>query len=223
MAGDDMAKMMQIMLLATGQTLIMVFFSSLFSVILGLPLGVLLYTTDETTGLYVHKILNKILQAFVNVVRSIPFIILVILIFPFTRLVVGSAIGTTASIVPLTLAAAPFLARVIETALKDISPDIILCAKSMGSTNMQIIYKVLLPEALPAIVDGITLAVINLIAYSAMAGVVGGGGLGDVAVRYGYHRYQVEYMLFSVAVILLLVAVVQFIGTKISNTLIAKR
>ena len=202
---------------ATWQTFVMVIFSTIFSMILGFPLGVLLCTTDPSTGLRPRKVLNQILSIIINILRAIPFVILVILLFPFTRIVVHTAIGTKASIVPLTIAAAPFGARVIESSLKEVEPGVIQAARSMGSTNKQIIFKVLIPEALPSIISGVTLTIINLIGYSAMAGTVGGGGLGDVAIRYGYQRYRVEYMLGSVAIILILVEVIQVIGTKLTN------
>ena len=202
---------------ATWQTFVMVIFSTIFSMILGFPLGVLLCTTDPSTGFRPRKVLNQILSIIINILRAIPFVILVILLFPFTRIVVHTAIGTKASIVPLTIAAAPFVARVIESSLKEVEPGVIQAARSMGSTNKQIIFKVLIPEALPSIISGVTLTIINLIGYSAMAGTVGGGGLGDVAIRYGYQRYRVEYMLGSVAIILILVEVIQVIGTKLTN------
>lgn len=208
---------------ATWQTVVMVLFSTIFSLILGLPLGILLCTSDPASGLRPRKITNQILSIVINILRAIPFVILVILLFPVTRAIVHTAIGTKASIVPLTIAAAPFVARVIESSLKEVDPGVIQAAKSMGSTNKQIIFKVLLPEALPSIVNGITLTIINLIGYSAMAGTVGGGGLGDVAIRYGYQRYRVEYMLGSVAIILLMVEIIQLIGTHLANKMQAQR
>lgn len=208
---------------ATWQTFVMVLFSTLFSLIIGFPLGVYLCTSDPANGLHPQKVVNQVLSIIINILRAIPFVILVILLFPFTRLVVRTAIGTKASIVPLTIAAAPFVARVIESSLKEVDPGVIQAARAMGSTNFQIIFKVLIPEAMPAIVNGITLTVINLIGYSAMAGTVGGGGLGDVAIRYGYQRYRVEYMLGSVAIILILVEIIQVVGTHISNKMQAKR
>jgi D-methionine transport system permease protein len=146
-----------------------------------------------------------------------------ILLFPFTRWVVGTSIGTVATVVPLSIAAAPFVARIIESALKEIGQDVIQAARSMGSTNWQIIYKVLIPEALPSLVSGITLTIINLIGYSAMAGAIGGGGLGDLAIRYGYQRFRPDVMLASVVVILILVESIQLIGSKTSATFLAKR
>ena len=208
---------------ATLQTLSMVFFSTVFSLILGLPLGILLCVTDPVTGIMPKPVLNQILTRIVNVLRSFPFIILMILLFPLSRIIVGTSIGTMATIVPLSIAAAPFVARVIESALKEVDPGVVQAARAMGSTNFQIIMKVLLPEAMPSRVSGITLTIINLIGYSAMAGAIGGGGLGDLAIRYGYQRFRTDIMVVSVVVILVLVEVIQVIGTKISSRLIAKR
>lgn len=219
----ELLKYLTVIGTATWQTFVMVFFSTIFSLILGIPLGIILCTSDPASGLRPRKLLNQILSIVINILRAIPFVILVILLFPFTRAIVHTAIGTKASIVPLTIAAAPFVARVIESSLKEVEPGVIQAARSMGSTDFQIIKKVLLPEALPSIVNGITLTIINLIGYSAMAGTVGGGGLGDVAIRYGYQRYRLEYMIGSVVIILVLVEVVQVLGTRISNKMQAKR
>ena len=208
---------------ATVQTLLMVLFSTIFSVLLGLPLGVLLFTTDPISGISPHPVLNQVLSRIVNVLRSFPFIILMILLFPLSRFLLHTSIGTKATIVPLSIAAAPFVARVIETALKEVDPGVIQAAKAIGSTNWQIIYKVLLPEALPALVDGITLTVINLIGYSAMAGAIGGGGLDDLAIRYGYQRFRTDIMFVAVVVILVLVEVIQAVGTKISARMMKRR
>ncbi|MBQ4554694.1 MAG: ABC transporter permease [Spirochaetaceae bacterium] len=208
---------------ATLETLAMVGFSTVFSLILGLPLGILLCVTDGETGIMKKPVLNQVLTRIVNVLRSFPFMILMILLFPLSRKIVGTSIGTTATIVPLSIAAAPFVARIIETALKEVDPGVVQAARAMGSTNMQIIWKVLLPEAMPSLVSGITLTIINLIGYSAMAGAIGGGGLGDLAIRYGYQRFRTDIMAVSVIVILVLVEVIQVIGTKISSKLLAKR
>ena len=208
---------------ATLQTLAMVFSSTLFSMILGFPLGILLCVTDPVSGIMPKPVLNQVLSRIVNILRSFPFIILMILLFPLSRIIVGTSIGTTATIVPLSIAAAPFVARIIETSLKEVDPGVIQAAKAMGSTNMQIIVKVLVPEAMPSLVSGITLTIINLIGYSAMAGAIGGGGLGDLAIRYGYQRFRTDIMIAAVVVILVLVEVIQFIGTKISSGLLAKR
>ena len=208
---------------ATAQTLSMVLFSTLFSLILGLPLGILLCITDVQTGITPRPVLNQVLTRIVNALRSFPFIILMILLFPLSRIIVGTSIGTTATIVPLSIAAAPFVARIIETALKEVDPGVVQAARTMGSTNTQIILKVLLPEAMPSLAAGITLTIINLIGYSAMAGAIGGGGLGDLAIRYGYQRFRTDVMIASVVVILLLVEAVQIIGTRWSARLLAKR
>ena len=220
---SELIKYLSVIGTATWQTLVMVLFSTIFSLVLGFPLGIILCTSDPSSGLKPRKALNQVLSIIINILRAIPFVILVILLFPFTRVIVHTAIGTKASIVPLTIAAAPFVARVIESSLKEVEPGVIQAARSMGSTNKQIIFKVLIPEAMPSIISGITLTIINLIGYSAMAGTVGGGGLGDVAVRYGFHRYRVEYMFGSVAIILIMVEIIQVIGTKLSNKLQAQR
>ena len=217
-----MSQLIEMVAEATGQTLIMVFFSMIFSLILGFPLGVLLCIT-KPNGLIPKKVLYEVLSKIVNVLRAFPFIILIIVLFPLTRIIVGTSIGTVATIVPLSIAASPFVARVIETALNEVSPDLIQAAKAMGSTNWQIIVKVLIPEALPTLVDGMTLTIINLIGYSAMAGIVGGGGLGDLANRYGYQRFRTDVLIASVIVILILVELIQFVGTKLSHKISSGR
>ena len=208
---------------STLQTLAMVFVSTVFSVILGLPLGILLCVTDTASGIMPKPVLYQVLTRIVNALRSFPFMILMILLFPLSRFIVGSSIGTVATMVPLSIAAAPFVARIIETSLKEVDLGVVQAARAMGSTNFQIIVKVLLPEALPSLVSGITLTIINLIGYSAMAGVIGGGGLGDLAIRYGYQRNQPLVMIPAVIIILILVEVIQLIGSKISNNLLARR
>ncbi|MDD3823358.1 MAG: methionine ABC transporter permease [Sphaerochaetaceae bacterium] len=210
---------------ATVETLAMVFASTFFSLILGLPLGILLCVTgpEAQGGIIPRPILNNVLGRVVNVLRSFPFIILMILLFPLSRIIVGTSIGTMATIVPLSIAAAPFVARIIESAVKEVDPGVIQAARAMGSTTMQIILKVLIPEAMPALVSGITLTIINLIGYSAMAGAIGGGGLGDLAIRYGYQRFRPDVMFVSVVVILVLVELVQVVGNKISARMMARR
>ena len=208
---------------ATLQTLFMVFFSAVFSVILGLPLGVLMCVTDSVCNIMPMPVLNKVLNRIVDVLRSFPFLILMIILFPLSRLIIGTTIGTQATIVPLSIAAAPFVARIIETSLKGLDSGVIQAAKSMGSTNWQIITKVMLPECLPSLVDGFTLTVINLIGYSAMAGTVGGGGLGDLAIRYGYQRFRVDILFVSVVVILILVALIQMTGNMVPKALLKRR
>ncbi len=210
---------------STLQTLGMVFFSTLFSVILGLPVGILLCVTSPVSqgGLKPRPVLNVVLGKIVNVLRSFPFIILIILLFPLSRIVMGTAIGTKAAIVPLSIAAAPFVARIVETSLKEVDPGVIQAAKSMGSTDSQIVFKVFLPEALPSLVSGLTLTIINLIGYSAMAGAIGGGGLGDLAIRYGFQRFRPDVMAIAVIVILVLVELIQFAGNRISGRMMKKR
>ena len=216
-------KIMNLVGTASLQTLEMVLFSTVFSIVLGLPLGILLCVTDPVTGIKPKPILYQVLTRIVNALRSFPFLILMIVLFPLSRFVVGTAIGTKATIVPLSIAAAPFVARVMESALKEVDPGVIQAARSMGSSTMQIILKVLLPEALPSIVDGVTLTIINLIGYSAMAGAIGGGGLGDLAIRYGYQRFRPAIMAICVVIILVMVEIIQLIGTKISHKIISKR
>lgn len=210
---------------STLQTIEMVFWSTIFSLLMGLPLGVLLHVTDKEDqgGIVPKPLLNEVLSRIVNILRSFPFLILMIVLMPVARFILGTTIGTRAAVVSLSIAAAPFVARVIETSLKEVDPGVIQAAKAMGSTNWQIIVKVMLPEALPSLVSGVTLTVINLIGYSAMAGTIGGGGLGDLAIRYGYQRFRSDVMLAAVIVTIVLVEAVQFVGNKISSRLLAKR
>lgn len=220
-----MSRMFDIVFSSTIETLEMVLFSTVFSVIIGLPLGIILQITDteEHGGLRPIPVVNSILSRLVNILRSFPFIILIILLMPLSRIILGTAIGTEATIVPLSIAAAPFVARIVESALKEIDPGVIQAARAMGSTDFQIIKKVMIPEAMPSLVSGVTLTIINLIGYSAMAGALGGGGLGDLAIRYGYQRFNPSYMVAAVVVILVMVELIQVIGNRISNHLIAKR
>ena len=210
---------------STLQTIQMVFWSTVFSLIMGLPLGVLLHVTDKEDqgGIIPRPVLNEVLSRVVNVLRSFPFLILMILLMPVARFILGTTIGTKAAVVALSIAAAPFVARIIETSLKEVDPGVVQAAKAMGSTNWQIIVKVMLPEALPSLVSGVTLTIINLIGYSAMAGTIGGGGLGDLAIRYGYQRFRSDVMFAAVVVTIILVELVQFVGNRISSRLIAKR
>lgn len=200
------------------QTLYMVFFSTIFSILLGFPLGILLVVTEKD-GIWEKELLNKVLNSIINLLRSFPFLILMILLFPLSKLLIGRTIGTTATIVPLSIAAAPFVARVMESSLKEVDKGVIEFSLSMGATTRQIITKVLLPEALPSIIMGITLTIINLIGYSAMAGSIGGGGLGDLAIRFGLYRFQTDVMIVSVIVIVLLVQTVQIIGNTLARRL----
>lgn len=203
---------------ATWQTIYMVVVSGLIGTALGLPLGVFL-ATSKRGELLSAPALNRGLGLVVNALRSVPFIILVVAIIPFTRLIAGTSIGTTAAIVPLTLAAAPFIARIVETAIREVEGGLIEAARAMGATPGQIISKVLLPEALPGIVLGLTLAIVSLIGYSAMVGAVGGEGLGDLGIRYGYQRFMPDVMLAVVVILIVLVQGVQSLGEWIARRL----
>jgi len=206
------------MILATRQTLYMVGVSALLATGFGLPLGVFL-ATSRTGEIFTSPIVNRLVGAVVNATRSTPFIILVVAIIPFTRLVVGTSIGTSAAIVPLTLAASPFIARIVESAIREVDPGLIEAAQAMGATPLQIVRKVLIPEARPSIVLGLTLSVVSLISYSAMVGAVGGGGLGDFGIRYGYQRFMPDVMLAVVVVLIGLVQFVQSTGDAIAHRL----
>ncbi|MFC0359491.1 MULTISPECIES: methionine ABC transporter permease [Kytococcus] len=195
----------------TWDTLYMVGLSSAIALLLGIPLGVLLVATAPG-GLFPHRALNSVVGAVVNAGRSIPFIILLVLIAPLTKSLAGTTIGPTAAAVPLTLGAIPFLARLVETSLREVDPGKVEAATAMGATRGQVIRSVLLPEALPGLIAGLTVTVVALIGYSAMAGAVGGGGLGDLAIRYGYQRFDMTVTLACVAVLMALVVLVQFLG-----------
>lgn len=200
---------------ATLQTLYMVAVSTVLGTLFGLPLGVFL-ATSQRGELLSSPTLNKVLGLIVNAARSVPFIILVVAIIPFTRAIAGTSIGTTAAIVPLTIAAVPFIARLVENAIREVDAGLIEAARAMGATPYQIIRKVLVPEALPGITLGLTLAVVSLIGYSAMVGAVGGEGLGDLGIRYGYQRFMPEVMLAVVVILIVMVQLVQSIGEWIA-------
>ena len=205
------------------ETLYMTFTSVILAYMIGLPLGVLIVITYPN-GLWPNKIINTILGGVVNAVRSIPFLILIILLIPLSRLIIGTAIGSTAAIVPLVIAAAPFIARLVETALNELDPGMIDAAKSMGATNYQIISKVMIPESIPSLIRGFSITTIMLISFSAMAGAVGAGGLGRIAIRYGYQRFQTDIMVITIIVIIIIVALVQFLfntlATKIDKRVV---
>jgi D-methionine transport system permease protein len=203
---------------ATGETLYMTGVSTLFTLLIGLPLGVLLVVTDRG-GLAPSPVLNIGLGALINIGRSLPFIILLVAIVPLTRLIVGTTIGATAAIVPLTVAAIPFFARVCETALREVDHGLVEAAQAMGCADNTIITKVLIPEALPSLVLGLTITIISLLGYSAMAGAIGGGGLGDLAIRYGYQRFETSVMIATVVLLVVLVQLMQLIGNGIARGL----
>jgi D-methionine transport system permease protein len=193
------------------ETLLMVGISGVAGSLIGIPLGVLLRLTDQG-GVLQNTGLNRVLGGIVNAVRSTPFIILLVAIIPFTRLITGSSIGTFAAIVPLTIAAAPFIARLVETSLREVDHGLVEAAQAMGASTSQIVFKVLLPEALPGIVAGFTITLVSLTGYSAMAGAIGGGGLGDLGIRYGYQRFLPEIMLAVVLVLIVFVQALQSLG-----------
>ncbi|HEX2914825.1 MAG TPA: methionine ABC transporter permease [Chloroflexia bacterium] len=217
----DWSTLLPALLDATKETFYMVGVSALFTALIGLPLGVLLVTT-EPGGLLAAPWLNRVLGAIVNVGRSLPFIILLVAITPLTRLIAGTSIGSTAAIVPLTLAAIPFFARVAETSLREVDRGLVEAGNSMGFTNRQIITKVLIPEAMPSLVLGLTITVISLLSYSAVAGAVGSGGLGDLAIRYGYQRFDTGVMSITVILLIVLVEVIQLIGNYLARRISKK-
>ena len=212
------ADMIPLLTKALGETVYMVVVSMIIATIIGVPLGVLLHTTSK--GQILESLaVNRIVGAIVNAVRSIPFIILLVAIIPFTRLLVGSAIGTTAAMVPLVIAAIPFIGRQVETSLKEVPFGLVEAAQSMGAPPAQIIWKVLLPDSMSSIVAQLPAVIISLVGESAMAGAVGGGGLGDLAIRYGYQRFRPEIMLATVIILIVLVQLVQFVGNTLAKRL----
>ena len=198
-------------LTSTLETLYMVFFSTIFSMIIGFPIGILLVITKEG-NIAPKPILNKFLEIIINTLRSFPFIILMICVFPLSRFIVGTTIGVSAAIVPLSISAAPFVARIVEGALNEIDKGLIEASSSMGASNSTIIFKVMIPETLPHLIHGITVTIISLVGYSAMAGTIGAGGLGDLAIRFGYQRFKTDIMIYSVVVIIILVQLIQSLG-----------
>jgi D-methionine transport system permease protein len=215
MTWDEMAPLLVESTLQTAQ---MVLWSTLFTVLIGLPLGVALVITDKG-GLFPSPALNRVLGLIVNIGRSLPFIVLMIAVIPLTRLIVGTTIGTIASVVPLTLGAAPFFARLVETALREVGRDKVQAAQAMGASRTTIVNRVLLPEAMAGLVAGLTVTVVALISYSAMAGTIGGGGLGDVAIRYGYQRFETTLMVVTVVVLIAIVQLVQTAGDVVARRL----
>lgn len=198
------------------ETLYMTLVASLLSYVLGLPLGVLLVVTDKN-GLVPRPTLNKVLNVVVNLLRSIPFLILMIAVTPLSRALLGTTLGSTATIVPLVIGAAPFIGRVVESSLREVSPGVVEAAVSMGASPWQIITKVLLPEALPSLIVGAALSVTTILGYSALAGMLGGGGLGALAINYGYYRYMLDYMYVPLIVLVIVVQVFQLVGDVIAR------
>ena len=212
------ADMIPLLSKALGETVYMVAISMVIASVIGVPLGVLLHTTGKGQILAAPAF-NRVLGSIVNAIRSIPFIILMVAIIPLTRAIVGSAIGTTAAMVPLVIASIPFIGRQVETSLKEVPYGLIEAAQSMGATPFQIIWKVLLPESLASITAQLTTVIISLVGESAMAGAIGGGGLGDLAIRYGYQRFRPEVMIATVVILIVLVQLVQFIGNTLARKL----
>ena len=211
-------EMLRLIASATGETLMMVAIAAAIGTLFGLPLGVFLATSGKGE-LFAAPWANRVLGVIVNATRSTPFIILVVAIIPFTRLIAGTSIGTNAAIVPLTVAATPFIARLIEGAIREVDQGLIEAARAFGASPLQIVLKVLIPEALPTIVLGLTLALVSLIGFSAMVGAVGGGGLGDLGIRYGYQRFMPEMVLAVVVVLIVLVQAIQSLGDRLSRQL----
>ncbi|ACQ54271.1 ABC transporter permease [Clostridium botulinum] len=196
---------------ALKETLYMVSISTILSILLGFIPSIILIITDEK-GLKPNKVIYKSLDFVVNLLRSFPFIILMVAILPFTKAIVGKTIGTAAAIVPLTIAAVPFATRVLESAMKEVDEGVIEAAKSLGASDIQIIFKVIIKESMPSMIVAITLTIISIVAYSAMAGAIGGGGLGDVAIKYGYYRFKTDIMIYTVVILIILVQVIQSLG-----------
>ena len=210
------AAVIKMIVLGLGETLYMTLLSTALAYLLGLPLGIILVVTEKD-GIRPQRFLNRILNFIINVIRSVPFLILLVAVIPITRFIVGKIIGSSATVVPLVIAAAPFIARLVESSLKEVDKGVIEAAQSMGASPLQIITKVMLPEALPSLIVGAAIAVTTILSYSAMAGFVGGGGLGTIAINYGYYRYQNDVMFATVALLVIVVQVLQEIGTWIAN------
>ena len=202
--------------LAIWETVYVTVLSTFFAIVIGLPLGVLLVAGDEGHILHIHKGVLHVLNVIINLLRSVPFLILMILVFPLTRAIVGTVVGTPASIVPLVIAAFPFVARLVEGSLREVNPNIIETAQSMGASPMQIICKVMLPESVPSLISNATIAITTVLGYSAMSGIIGGGGLGKIAINYGYYRYQYIIMAFAVVFLIVLVQIFQSLGTHLA-------
>jgi D-methionine transport system permease protein len=202
---------------ALWETFYVTVLATLFAVIIGLPLGILLVAGEEKGVLPLPKPVMSVLNVVINLLRSIPFLILMILVFPLTRLIVGTTVGTTASIVPLVIAAFPFVARLVESSLREVNPNIIEAAQSMGASPFQIITKVMIPESVPSLISNTTIAITTILGYTAMSGIIGGGGLGKIAINYGYYRYKYLVMLIAVIILIVLVQIFQSIGTKLAK------
>ena len=203
-------------LTAIWETVYVTLLATAFSILIGLPLGVLLVVGEKDGVLPLPKWLLQILNVIINLLRSVPFLILMILVFPLTRLVVGTVVGTTASIVPLVIAAFPFVARLAESSLREVSPNTIEMAQSLGTSPLQIITRVMIPESIPSLISNATIAITTILGYSAMSGIIGGGGLGKIAINYGYYRYKYLIMIAAVVLLIILVQIFQSVGNKLA-------
>lgn len=203
-------------LTAIWETVYVTLLATAFSILIGLPLGVLLVVGEKDGVLPLPKQLLQALNIVINLLRSIPFLILMILVFPLTRWIVGTVVGTTASIVPLVIAAFPFVARLAESSLREVSPNTIEMAQSMGASPLQVIVKVMIPESIPSLIANATIAITTILGYSAMSGIIGGGGLGKIAINYGYYRYKYLIMIAAVVLLIVLVQIFQSVGTKLA-------
>ena len=201
---------------AIWETVYVTILATAFAIVLGLPLDVLLIAGEKGGVLPLPRAVMNVLNVFINLLRSVPFLILMILVFPLTRLIVGTTVGTTASIVPLVIAAFPFVARLVEGSLREVNPNLIEAAQSMGASPFQIIVKVMIPESVPSLISNATIAITTILGYSAMSGIIGGGGLGKIAINYGYYRYKYLVMVIAVILLILLVQVFQSVGTRLA-------
>lgn len=206
-------------LYATWETLYVTVVATFFAVLIGLPIGILLATGDKNGVLHIPKWLLKVLDVIINILRSVPFLILMMLAIPLTRALVGTSVGTPASIVPLVVASFPFVARLVESSLKEVDKNVIEAVQSMGASPLQIIFRVMIPESMPSLINNLTVAMTTILGYSAMGGAMGGGGLGNIAIMQGYYRYQYPVMLLAVVVLVVIVQIIQSVGGRIAMCL----
>jgi D-methionine transport system permease protein len=215
-------ELIDMLLKGTGETLYMVAFTTIFALILGLPIGILLVVTDKGGILPLLKV-NKVVGTIINIIRSLPEMILIIVLLPLARIIVGTTLGTNAAIVSLSIGSAPFIARIIENCLKEVQHGKIEAAEALGASSFEIIFKVLIPEALPSLIRGVTISIITIIGFTAIAGAIGGGGLGSLAVRYGYQRFRTDVLIATVLILVVLVQGIQFLGDYIAKSINKKR
>ncbi len=220
LANETVAEAVEILrselFLAIWETFYVTVVATFFSIVIGLPLGVLIVAGEKDGVMPLPRPVLSVINVVINLLRSVPFLILMILVFPLTRLIIGTVVGTAASIVPLVIAAAPFVARLVESSLREVNPNIIEAAQSMGASPFKIITRVMLPESVPSLVSGFTIAITTILGYSAMSGIIGGGGLGKIAINYGYYRYKYLVMMIAVIFLIILVQIFQAVGTYIA-------